>query len=99
MSERREAGPVVEPRAAYEVQMDMHAWRGAAGPDAETAQAILVLLTPEEKGLADEPPSICLNARWGFAIAGGDALPRQAWELSICGRRARGPAVGKPQKT
>ena len=42
-----QAGLAIEQRATYQEHMDVDAWIRAAGPDAQTAQTILALLTPE----------------------------------------------------
>jgi ubiquinone/menaquinone biosynthesis C-methylase UbiE len=47
VAEMAGAGLMVEQRATYQEHMDVHAWIQAAGSDAETAQRILALLTPE----------------------------------------------------
>jgi hypothetical protein len=45
--EMERAGLAVEQRATYQEHMDVDAWIRAAGPDTETAQTILALLTAE----------------------------------------------------
>jgi ubiquinone/menaquinone biosynthesis C-methylase UbiE len=42
-----QSGLVVEERATYPEQMDVQAWIRAAGPDEDTAQAILAMLTAQ----------------------------------------------------
>ena len=41
------AGLAIEQRATYQEHMDVDAWIRAAGTEAQTAQTILALLTPE----------------------------------------------------
>jgi ubiquinone/menaquinone biosynthesis C-methylase UbiE len=43
--EMEQAGLTIERRATYQEHMDVDAWIQAAGPDAETAQTLLALLT------------------------------------------------------
>jgi SAM-dependent methyltransferase len=45
--EMERAGLAIEQRATYQEHMDVEAWIRAAGPDADTAQTLLALLTAE----------------------------------------------------